>query len=171
MKLEIEQYITSNYYELLNICKKYTKNNDWASELLHEVILQLYDSKSFDSMNKLEDKQIKFYIVRIIMVNWCYATSPFYRKYKKPELNMTEITEALHLQYQADELNQHEMMELMEQEWADLDWFRKNIFERYLTMGSLKKVSKDTTIPLTSISRYINTAKTEIKHNVFKKMN
>lgn len=170
MKIEIEQYITKNYYELLKICKKYTKNDDWASELLHECILQIYDSKSFDSMEQLPNNKIKFYIIRIISVNWCYETSPFYRKYKKQSMNTIDLTEALHIAYPDDDLNQHEMMELMEQEWTELDWFRKNIFERYLTMGSLKKVSKNTTIPLTSVSRYINSAKTEIKHNVFKKM-
>jgi len=171
MKPEIERYITINYYDLLKVCKKYTKNDDWASELLHEVILQIYDSKSLNSMDKLEDKNIKYYIIRIITVNWCYETSPFYRKYKKPAMNTIDLTEAMSMAYQDEELNQHEMMELMEQEWAELDWFRKNIFERYLTMGSLKKVSKSTTIPLTSVSRYINTAKKEIRHNVFKKMN
>jgi hypothetical protein len=85
-------------------------------------------------------------------------------------MNTIDLSDALHIAYPDDDLNQHEMMELMEQEWTELDWFRKNIFERYLTMGSLKKVSKNTTIPLTSVSRYINSAKTEIKHNVFKKM-
>lgn len=170
MKVEIEQYITKNYYELLKICKKYTKNDDWASELWHECILQIYESKSFDSMEQLPNSKIKFYIIRIIMVNWCYETSPFFRKYKKPSMTTIDLTEAMGLAYTDDELNQHQMMELMEEEWGDLDWFRKNIFERYLTMGSLKKVSKSTTIPLTSVSRYINSAKTEIKHNVFKKM-
>jgi DNA-directed RNA polymerase specialized sigma24 family protein len=170
MKPEIEKYITINYYDLLKVCKKYTKNDDWASELLHEVILQIYDSKSLNNMDKLQDKNIKYYIIRIITVNWCYETSPFYRKYKKPAMNTIDLTEAMSMAYQDEELNQHEMMELMEEEWAELDWFRKNIFERYLTMGSLKKVSKDTTIPLTSIARYIKTAKTDIKHNVFKKM-
>jgi hypothetical protein len=59
----------------------------------------------------------------------------------------------------------------MEEEWAELDWFRKKIFEKYMVMGSLKRVSKDTTIPLTSVARYVNTAKEDIKHNIFKKMN
>lgn len=171
MKIEIENYITRNYYELLKISKKYTKDDDWAQELLHEVILQLYDAKSFNENNKLDDKSIRFYIVRIIHVNWCYPTSPFYRKYKKPTMSNVDLTEAMGVIYEENEMEEHSMMDLIEIEWAELDWFRKDIFNRYLTLGSLKKVSKNTTIPLTSIARYVNTAKQDIKANILSKIN
>lgn len=168
MNPNLENFIVKNYNELITIAKKYTKNQDWAQELLHEVIIQLYDQKEFKG--KTDDKSLKFYLVRIIAINWCYPTSPFYRKIKKPGMDMVDLTEAMGIIYTQEELNTHEMIDLMEEEWGELDWFRKNIFERYLVLGSLKKVSKSTTIPLTSVSRYINTAKTDIKHNVFKKM-
>jgi hypothetical protein len=67
-KIEIEQYINNNYYVLLSIAKKYTKNDDWAHELLHEVILQLYDKKELKL--QLDDNSIKYYIIRMLMVNW-----------------------------------------------------------------------------------------------------
>ena len=81
MKIEIEQYITNNYYQLLAIAKKYTKNDDWAYELLHEVLLQLYEKKELKL--QLDDNSIKYYIIRMLMVNWCYESSPFYKKHKK----------------------------------------------------------------------------------------
>ncbi len=168
MNPNIEKFIINNYNELIGIAKKYTKNQDWAQELLHEVIMQLYDQKEFKG--KTDEKSIRFYIVRILAINWCYPTSPFYRKIKKPAMDMVDLTEAMGMVYTQQELEDHQLMDLMEEEWGELDWFRKNIFERYMVMGSLKKVSKDTTIPLTSIARYVNTAKTDIKHNVFKKM-
>jgi hypothetical protein len=40
-----------------------------------------------------------------------------------------------------------------------------------MVLGSLKKVSTDTKIPLTSIARYVRETKQVIKHNTFKKMN
>jgi hypothetical protein len=52
-----------------------------------------------------------------------------------------------------------------------LDWFRKAILNHYLVLNSLKAVSKKTTIPLTSISRYIKEGKEQIKTNVLKRLN
>jgi hypothetical protein len=42
--------------------------------------------------------------------------------------------------------------------------------DMYLTLGSLNKVSKKTTIPVTSISRYIKEAKLQIKNNIKKEL-
>lgn len=168
MNRNVEQFIVNNYNELLGIAKKYTKNDDWAQELLQDVIVQLYNQKEYSG--KTDVNSIRYYLVRILALNWCFPTSPFFRKIKKPSMDMGDLNEAMGMVYTQDELDDHQMIDLMEEEWGELDWFRKNIFERYLVMGSLKKVSKDTTIPLTSIARYVNTAKSDIRHNVFKKM-
>ena len=78
MKNELECYIINNYYQLLKIAKKFTKNKDWAQELLHEVLFQLLDK---DDINiPLENEEIKYYIIRALTVNWCQPTSPFYKK-------------------------------------------------------------------------------------------
>ena len=169
MKIEIEKYITNHYYELKAVCKKYTKNDDWASELLHEVILQLYEQKELKC--NLDDKNIKYYIIRAIMVNWCYPSSPFYRKYKKKDFITVDITEVLNITNQDNETDVHELMNILELEWSHTNWFNKTIFEKYLVMGSLKKVSVDTTIPLTSIKRYVDETRTSIKLNTFRKLN
>lgn len=170
MKIEFETYITNNYKQLLKIAKKYTKNDDWSYELLHEVILQLYEQKSFNNKTKLDDNSIKYYIIRILMVNWCYPTSPFYRKHKR-EMNMVEINEVLHITEEETDIEHHNLMDIIEQEFSEVNWFNKVIFEKYLTLGSLKKVAIDTRIPLTSIARYVRETKTIIKQNTFKKLN
>jgi hypothetical protein len=104
-------------------------------------------------------------------INWFSKTSPFYRKIRRESTLYNEITILHELAEPDDKVNEHQLMDIIEQEWTELDWFRKNLFERYMVMGSLKKVSKSTTIPLTSVGRYVNSAKEEIKFNVFKKIN
>lgn len=168
MKIELEKYITNHYYELLKIAKKYTDNDDWAYELLHEVILQLYNQKEFNG--KLDDKSLKFYLVRIIMVNWCFPSSPFYKKHKK-EMKMAEINEAIYITEVETETDHHRFLDIMEQEFQDIHWFNKLVFEKYLTLGSLKKVSVDTTISLPSIARYVKETRTQVKLNTFKRYN
>ena len=168
MNQTLNNYINQNYYELQKICKKYTKNDDWANELLHDVLLQLLEKKTFEITN---ENQIKYYIVRIIQINWCQPTSPFNRKIKNIHLNDLEITEALNLYYDDSELDEHQLLNIIENEWSELDWFNKVIFEKYLTLGSLKKVSIDTTIPLRSVHRYITSTKQTIKNNTKKRIN
>lgn len=169
MKIEIERYITKNYYELIKIAKKYTKNDDWSYELLHEVILQLFDKEEIKV--KLDDESIKYYIIRALMVNWCLPSSPFYRKYKKIDDMTVDIGEVLNIATEETELENHQLLEIIENEWIETDWFNKIIFQKYMVLGSLKKVSVDTSIPLTSIARYVKETKNNIKLNTFKKFN
>lgn len=161
MIIEVEQYLAKNYYQLLKIAQKYTKNEDWASELLHEIIVQLYEKKELKI--KLDDNSIKYYIIRMLMVNWCYPSSPFFKKYKKHNNTHIELSEIMELAQQDSELDEHKFMDILEEEFSDISWFDKIIFEKYLTLGSLKRVSQDTTITVPSIGRYIKETKTQVK--------
>jgi len=62
-------------------------------------------------------------------------------------------------------------MSIVEMEFADLNWFSKLIFEKYMVLGSLKKVAIDTTIPLTSIARYVRETKATVKYNTITRFN
>ena len=150
----------------LPIAKKYTKSDDWASELLHEVIIQLYHKKEWNI--KIDNNSIKSYLIRCLMVNWCYPSSPFYKKHKQ-DIKFVELNEAIEMAVDEKETDIHNLLDIIEIEWTELNWFNKIIFEKYLTLGSLKKVSKDTTIPLASIGRYVKETKELIKKNTLKK--
>jgi DNA-directed RNA polymerase specialized sigma subunit len=65
-----------------------------------------------------------------------------------------------------ESFEKQELYDILEKEFTELDWFRKSLMEMYLTLGSLKKVSQKTTIPLSSISRYIKESKEQIKTNI-----
>jgi len=45
MNKKVESFITKNYYQLLTIAKKITKNHELSNDLLHEVLIQLYDKE------------------------------------------------------------------------------------------------------------------------------
>lgn len=170
MNPEIERYITKHYYQLLEISNKITKKNTLAGDLLNDVILQLYDRKEI-KLNNLEDNSIKYYIVKCLTVNWYSKTSPFYRKVRKESSLYNELFEVSNLIDDEDIFTEHQIMEIVETELTEMDWFHKIIFNKYLTLGSLKKVSQDTRIPLTSIARYVKETKTTIRQNTFKKLN
>ena len=90
MNKEIERYITTNYYQLLNIAKKITKNHELTSDLFHEVILQLYNKNNI-VLQEYSDDQMKYYIVSVIRINWHSKTSPFYYKIRKESSRYTNI--------------------------------------------------------------------------------
>ena len=171
MNREIERYITNNYYQLLTITKKITKGHELSQDLLHEVILQLYNKDNI-ILKEYCDEQIKYYIVSVIRINWHSTTSPFYYKIRKESSKYTNIDEIYNLADDTQlEYEKQILFDILEQSWCELDWFRKSLFEMYLTLGSMKKVSKQTRIPVSSISRYLRESKDQIKLNITIKTN
>lgn len=165
----VECFITRNYYELKSIAKKITKDEEMAHELLHEVILQLYDKVEIN-LKSYEDNSIKYYITAILRTNFYSKTSPFYYRIRKERMLFVEITDCLNMEVEQEEFESELLYQLLEENYADLDIFKKSLLDMYLTLGSLKAVSRETTIPLTSISNYINQGKAQIKNNVIKKL-
>ena len=87
MRKEIECFLNRNYYQLLNISNKITKNNQLSQDLLHEVILQLYDKDDI-VLKSYDDNSIKYYITAIMRINYYSKTSPFYYKIKRERVLM-----------------------------------------------------------------------------------
>jgi len=165
MNLLIESYINKNYYVLLNISKKITKGHELHQELLHEVFIQLYDKKVIN-LREYDDDNIRYYITAVLRINWYSRTSPFYYRIRKEAASYTELTFDMAYESEQEAFEKQELFDILEKEFTELDWFRKSLMEMYLTLGSLKKVSQKTTIPLTSISRYIKESKEQIKNNI-----
>jgi RNA polymerase sigma factor (sigma-70 family) len=171
MNKEIERYLTTNYYQLLSIAKKITKNHDLTEDLFHEVIIQLYNKNNI-VLQEYSDDQMKYYIVSIIRINWHSKTSPFYYRIRKESSKYTNIDDIYDLADDTQlEYEKQQLFDILEQSWCELDWFRKSLFEMYMTLGSMKKVSKQTRIPISSISRYLKESKELIKTNIYTKTN
>lgn len=172
MRKEIECFLNRNYYQLLNISNKITKNNQLSQDLLHEVILQLYDKEDI-VLKSYDDNSIKYYITAIMRINYYSKTSPFYYKIKRERILMTvDIATCWDMSYEQEEFETEEMYQLLEMNYAELDWFKKSLLDMYLSLNSsMKAVSRKTRIPISSISRYIKEIRTETKNNILKKLN
>jgi RNA polymerase sigma factor (sigma-70 family) len=172
MNQQITDYINSNYKELVQITNNITRNHELAGDLLQEVIVQIYD-KGDIVLHSYDNDTIKYYIVKIIKINWQSKTSPFHYKIRKPNEKNVQITPD-YVNYipdnQEELIDYEEMVKTVEEEFAELQWFSKRLFELYLTLGSLKKVSKQTNIPIASVGRYIREIKQEIRINVEKRL-
>ena len=169
MIIEIEQYVTKNYYELQKICVRITENSYWADDLLNDVLLQLW-SKPEIKLDKLDDASIKYYIIRCITTNWYSETSPFFRKVKRESSLYNEVKDIADIPNTNDDIKHQRLLDVMEEEFSNLGWFHKEVFSDYLILGSYRRVSEKTRIPLTSIKNYVHQAKNEVKQNVFKRI-
>jgi hypothetical protein len=173
MKPEIEKYIANNYYELLSIAKKYTKNNKtWeADELLHEIILQIYERKSEIILKEYDDNSIKYFIISVIALNWKSKTSPWFYKMRKESINYIEFTEDHEVVDDFDDaMDRQNFMDYVEEEFSEMNWFSKLLFTKFLTYGSIAKTSRETKIPATSVSGYIKKTKKELKERINNRM-
>lgn len=167
----VECYITRKYYELLAISKKITKRDtETARELLHEIILQLYNRDEI-VLKDYTDDSIKYWLTSIMRVNYYSNTSPYHYRIRKQAQSFTELTYIMDMEEPQEEFESELVYQLLEANYAELDWFRKSLLDMYLTLNSLKAVSRKTTIPLTSISRYIREGKDQIRNNVIKGLN
>jgi hypothetical protein len=169
MNKKVENYITTHYFELLQIAKKITKGHDLTQDLFHEVIIQLYDKERI-VLKKYDDNNIKYYIVAIMRINWYSNTSPFYYKVRREFQMYSEITECLNMEAEQESFEKEQILSILEQEWTELNWFNKQLFELYLTLGSLSKVSKQTRIPLTSVANYMRQSKAIVKEAILKRL-
>ena len=168
----IEEYITKNYYVLYNIAQKMTKNDPLTQDLLHECILQLYDKEVIHLKNYSEDS-IKYYIVAVMRINYFSKTSPFhYRIRRERQIMNVDVATCWDLSYEQEEFETEMIYQLLELNYAELDWFKKSLLDMYLSLNrSMNAVSRKTNIPKTSISRYINEIRKTVKEDIIKKLN
>lgn len=164
MKNKIIDYISNNYNELKEITHKITLNSIYTEDLLQEVILQILEK---DLITLDDDKNIKYYIIGLIKINWYSTTSPFYYKIKREFDKYAELTIDICDENMYDEQYEKLLTE-MEKQMGELDWFKKEILSHYMVLGSLRKVNQLTKIPIPSISRYVKEAKETLKENINK---
>jgi len=175
MNKDIEKYIVNNYFKLLQITKKITNHHDLTQDLLHEVIIQLYD-KGAINLRKYDDDSMKYYIVSIIRINWISKTSPFYYKVKREFMKYESLIEHsnvngfFEMSAEQEYFEKQKLFDILEQEYSELTWFHKSLFELYMCLGSVNKVAKHTEIPKSSIIKYIKESKDTIRNGVEKKL-
>lgn len=171
MKDKVVDYINNNYYILRSIAKKITNGHQDYEELLQEVCLQILNKEKIE----LDDERnIKYYIVGLLRINYNSQTSPFHYNIRKERLTYDELPYSLGEDYDIEieyDYTKEELIVAMEQSFQELDWFHRQLFETYMVMGSYAKVNELTKIPVGSVGMYINETKQMIKDKIKLKLN
>jgi len=170
MNKKIEQYITDNYYQLLRIARRITKGHELSQDLLHEIILQLYNRKDI-TLNQFDDDTLRYYLTSIMRLNWNSKTSPFYYKMRKESLTYQPLNDIFEYEDEQMAWEKEVLLQSLEVSYSELDFWRKAMVELYLVLGSVNKVSKFTGIPKSSIIKYVKQSKEELKQNTLNRLN
>ena len=168
----IEKWIENNYHKLLTIASKMTEGHQDHEDLVQECIIQLYESKPIKLKNYSDD-EIRYYIVSILKLNWFSKTSRFHYRFRKnlPLTDIDTISELINIPDDEEEmLTKNEFFDIIELYYSELEWFHKSLLDLYLVLGSLKRVSQQTGIPLSSVGGYIKEIRIELKENINKHM-
>lgn len=147
---------------MLDVVKNIVTNQDDIDDLYHCVLEQILKGKKFDG---IDDDQRIFYFVRVLKNNYFSKTSPYYYQYKKNPAK-EDFKDITYFDTKADEEYIQNLPDIhwIHEQLTHLNWFDRDLFLMWLEMGSLTAVSKQTTIPLNSVGRYIKTTKEILKN-------
>ncbi len=130
-------------------------------DLKSEVFLILAELDATKLIDLYEKKQIKFYMVRI-MLNLVQSTDKkFYGKYR----NFVEYIEV-----EKEDVKENDLTENITNVFEQLYWYQKEILRLYTYQfnKNAKELSRQTGIPYMSIIRTLNQIKKELKQQLRK---
>jgi DNA-directed RNA polymerase specialized sigma24 family protein len=173
----IEEYY--NNKEIIAFFKNIA--NEWWEELRQDVFLTLceYDENKIVEMQS--KKYLKFFIIRIALNQFRSKTSKFYyQNIKNNNLgialtndDMVENADAIlyaNLIYDTQGETAYDIVEAKivsaEKSIEKLRYFEREILKLYLELGTYKKVSEDTGIPIRTIANGVKNAIKNVQLNI-----
>lgn len=77
------EIIESNYNLIKKICSNICKNKDLIDDLIQEIFIILLTTDN-DKLNELvNNKELNFFVTRVVTNQWASKSSPFYRTYRE----------------------------------------------------------------------------------------
>jgi hypothetical protein len=151
--------------ELYNICRKICTAKD-TDDLLQEVVLILLSKDEEKICELYFNKQLKFFIIKIIQNQVNSISSPFYTKFRKFSHISTNIDEIDLIEknndndYRLDLIDNEIFKDSFE---TKEDWYQSNMVKAYLKEGSLRNLSEKIKINKQSIRYTVNDFKKVIE--------
>lgn len=166
--MSISKSIEANYKYWLGCAIKVTKSHEEAIDLLHEVVVRLYDSPAFA---KLADKpDARPYVCAAIAIQYKSRNGSYHKNFREFSERSTEITNTNITQdeWLGARLDNEQLDVLI----SRLPEFDRDLFEVHLLGGwSYDATAEATGIPKKYIIRNINYSIEKIRNVVSKNRN
>ncbi len=168
--------------ELKGVASKFIPSKD-LDDLVQEVFLYLLELPPEKLKQLIDDKQIKYYFIRLCKNNYFSKTSKYHYKYRKPVEKITFTDNKLHAKYirylKQDSLALYFNVadvydsELIDKILSELYWYERALFKLYvLGDNNGRNYTYSTLSHKTGISRMsIYTTIKGVKRHVRKRLN
>ena len=176
MNSKILDILAKRHLEWIKMAKSFKLNNNDANELVQEMYLRMYDYTKDVNRIMYNEKEINTFYIYITLRNLYYSKC---RTYKKKKITVfTDIDEEKYdyiiknITYNSDEINTNYNKKInLEALYDKIDniiddwyWYDKKLTKLYLnTNMSMRDISKETKISLSSIFNTLTNAKEKIR--------
>jgi len=176
MNSKILDILSKRHLEWIKMAKSFKLNNNDANELVQEMYLRMYDYTKDVNRIMYNEKEINTFYIYITLRNLYYSKC---RTYKKKKITVfTDIDEEKYdyiiknITYNSDEINTNYNKKInLEALYDKIDniiddwyWYDKKLTKLYLnTNMSMRDISKETKISLSSIFNTLTNAKEKIR--------
>lgn len=164
----LDKYLINNYDKIKETAYNIANENDYE-DLLHFVIEELYKCNKDKINDIIINKDMRWYIIRIMVNQYHSKTSRYYKKYKKYyDYQVCIINDSI-TNSVPDNIKDKEIIEdrlnWIEKKLKNLHWFDAEIFKLYYSNShSLNSLSKATKINRNTIYHSVNKVKKYLKN-------
>lgn len=156
--MNLNQFLEQEYPTLQEAAQKITGNHELQLDLLHYAIEELSGKQNLQSI--LDSGGGRFYLVSIMMTQWRSQTGPFYKQYKKENIDISTWDQPETFEETIDIKRVNTILDT-------LPWYDRELFKLYVDGShTYSSLSRETKIPRTSIGLTIKRVKKYIKQNL-----
>jgi hypothetical protein len=155
----INDYISKNYDELHQIVKNITKGNELSDELYHFCLMVLLEYNKDKMAEIVKRNHVKYFFITIVMNQYNSSTSPFYKQYRKQNVEyVEEYQDVKDDDFYDDKID--EKIAFIEDELKNQHWYIQQVVNMKTEM-SYQEIKDVTGIPRSSLYSTFNKFRTE----------
>ena len=164
----LDRYLQDNYTTIREMALTITRGHKIDSEeLSHEVIISLYSGDREKLTGLIERKQMRYWILRIMLNQYNSSSSPFHYQYRKPAERHRNATHDIK-GWSEDDLEAQKVKEdlhtFVEEELSQMPFFERTVIEVYYNHDhSLTSLSNATGINRSTLWTTIKRTRNAIK--------
>ena len=164
----MNDYLTKNYTILRNKVKAVTKNHQNSDDLFNDLLMNLLDKPAEYQQDLVDNNKVEHWIMASAKLQYASKTSPFFYKYKKFNMETSQVFENTAV---VDEHMEDVSIQILEFIKSRLNLYY-TIYERTLTTEHLihnksySEIGREYNIN----RRYVSETVTPVKEDLFKEI-
>lgn len=167
-KNELLYKLAEKYDDWMNMAKSFWLNEEDASDLVQEMFVRIFDYVKDPNKIMYNETELNTFYVYVTLRNLYYSKLTYNNKFVSIDDHMATLDKTYFCEEEFGEKNRKEYLEKV---FSNVDsimdtwyWYDKKMFELYYrTDMSMRDISSETNITLSSIFNTLSNAKAQIR--------